>query len=355
MSGMDINYLPIRLALGVIVVVLSIVVGLIYKGIDRKLAARMQSRIGPPLRQPFWDVSKLFQKETITPDDAVDWVFHSMPLVALVASLVLILYLPLGPLSPILKGYGDLILVVYLFAIPGLAMATGGFASGSPVAAIGAQREMVMMISYEFPLAIVVLTLAYLQQKSFMAAGAGTYHVFALETYVTNPVWSLVTTPLGIIGVALLLIALLVVVPSELSKIPFDAPEAETEIAGGILAEYSGRDLALFYLSDAVKTFAMGTLVVALFFPYNLSPTLEKWFTLPSWAVGGVLVCPWIIDALFFLFKVFLVVFFAVTAVRVAFPRLKIDKISYVYLVPATLIALVGALFIYLDVVIGGV
>ncbi|GAI24157.1 unnamed protein product, partial [marine sediment metagenome] len=69
----------------------------------------------------------------------------------------------------------------------------------------------------------------------------------------------------------LLFITLAAVTPGELSKVPFDAPEAETELAGGILVEYSGRNLALFSLADAVKTIVMTSLTVALFFPYNIS------------------------------------------------------------------------------------
>ncbi|MDG6221207.1 MAG: NADH-quinone oxidoreductase subunit H, partial [Candidatus Thermoplasmatota archaeon] len=288
---MSINDLPVRFFLGIMVILGALYFGLVLKGIDRKLAARMQSRIGPPIRQPFWDVSKLFQKENIIPRDALDWLFNGMPIVALVGALAIMLYLPIGPLAPVFKGYGDLVLVIYLFAIPGLAMALGGFASGSPVAAIGSQREMAMMMSYELPLAIIVATLAWI------TSGMG-FAGFEAMTYSYTPIWSLVG-PVGIIGALLLMLSLLIVTPGELSKIPFDQPEAETELAGGILAEYSGRNLALFYLADAVKTLALGTLVVALFIPWNLSPMMAEYVSLPTFQ--GMAIGEWLVDGLFFI------------------------------------------------------
>jgi NADH:ubiquinone oxidoreductase subunit H len=144
--------------------------------------------------------------------------------------------------------------------------------------------------------------------------------------------------PVGFIGLCILLLTLLIVTPAELSKIPFDAPEAETEIAGGLLAEYSGRNLAMFYLSDAVKTVAMAGIVVALFFPYNIS----VFFNLP-------IIISIIIDVLFFLLKVFIIIFFAVTLVRVAFARLKIDQVSYTYFIQLTLLGLTGLVLVVVD------
>jgi formate hydrogenlyase subunit 4 len=67
------------------------------------------------------------------------------------------------------------------------------------------------------------------------------------------------------------LLVLLLVTPAELSKIPFDSPDAETELAGGLLVEYSKRNLAMYCLIDVVKTVVVASIIVALFFPYNLS------------------------------------------------------------------------------------
>ena len=63
------------------VTIFGIIFGLFYKGIDRKLSAHMQGRIGPPLKQPFLDIVKLFTKENIIPDNAISWVFNFVPLI----------------------------------------------------------------------------------------------------------------------------------------------------------------------------------------------------------------------------------------------------------------------------------
>ena len=73
------------LGCAILITLFGLVFGLIYKGIDRKIAAHMQGRIGPPLNQPFLDVRKLFVKENIVPENAVDWVFNLAPLLGLVS------------------------------------------------------------------------------------------------------------------------------------------------------------------------------------------------------------------------------------------------------------------------------
>ncbi len=347
----EVTEILIRLGAGLAVMIVGLILALLLKGVDRKFAAWLQARIGPPLRQPFWDVAKLFQKDNIVPERAVPWAFNGAPLVAFIASLALLLFIPLGQISgieadwlPVLGGYGDLILLVYLFAVPGLMMAIGGFASGSPLSTIGAQREMVMMMSYEFPLAIVVLTMAYrISHMENIEGGA-----FNMSTIVHNPIWSnSAVGVLGMVAMVLFVVVFFLIIPSELSKIPFDSPEAETEIGGGIIAEYSGTNLAMFYLSDAVKTVAFAALAIALFFPYNLSPALDLSFLAGMENVGIV-----IVDVLFWVFKIEVLYFLAVTVIRVGAARLKIDRLSWLYLVPLSGLALVGALLMYLDVIL---
>ncbi len=317
---------------GIVVLFGGGLLGLIYKGFDRKLAAQMQGRIGPPLRQPFYDVVKLMVKENIVPDHAVKWLFNGMPVIALAATATLLFYLPLGGFAPLFSGYGDLILVLYLLAVPSLAMMVGGFAAGSPYATVGAQREMVMLMSYEFPLAITLVGVAWRLATIIPDARA-----FSLGVIAAHPLWGLVG-PLGVIGLTLLLIALLAVTPAELSKIPFDIPEAETEIAGGLLAEYSGRNLAMFYLADAIKMIVMAALIVALFIPYGIAALL---------GISGPLAA--FVDTLFFLVKIFFVVFCAVIVVRVGFARLKVDQVARLFWLPMTAIALLGMILLALD------
>jgi formate hydrogenlyase subunit 4 len=231
---------------------------------------------------------------------------------------------------------GDLILILYLLIFPSLALVLGGFSSGSPYAIVGAQREMATMIAYEFPLAIIIISLAWKLTQ------VGGENVFTLSTIIGNPIWNSVSGPMGFIGFAILLFVLIIVTPAELSKIPFDAPEAETEIAGGLLVEYSGRNLAMFYLTDCVKTVVMASIIVALFIPYNLS-------TLPILGLQSGSYIAYAVDVIFYLIKLLIVILFSVTLIRVAIARLKIDQIVYTYWIPITLLSLVGLIFIMWD------
>jgi formate hydrogenlyase subunit 4 len=311
------------------------VFGMLYRGIDRKLVAHMQGRVGPPIVQPFRDVQKLLMKESIIPDGAVSWLFTAAPFVCLVTSALLLLYIPLFGLQALLGGFGDALLIVYLLILPSLAFAVGGFASSSPYATVGAQREMVVLMSYEFPLAVAIVTLGW------RIGHAATANPFMFSTIAEYPIWSLVG-PLGIIGSLILVFTLLVVTSGKGAKVPFDVAEAETEIAGGILVEYSGRNLCLFYLADIIKAFAMASLVVALFIPYNLSPLVGI----------GTPVLAGIVDGLFFLVKVFAVMFICMSVIRTAMARFKISQVSWVYIIAMTLISLVGLILIAVDLIV---
>ncbi|NJD98620.1 NADH-quinone oxidoreductase subunit H [Thermococcus sp. LS1] len=308
--------------------ILGIFLGLVYKGIDRRISARLTSRIGPPIRQPFWDVGKLLLKETVVPENAVAGIFNAMPIVAFASSMTLLLYIPFGVLRAPLEGYGDLIVILYLLTLQSLTMAIGGFASGSPFSSIGAQREMVLMMSYEMPLATVIVGFALV------------YRSFSLTTIATTPVWSL-TEPLAAIGILLLFAALLVVTPAELAKLPFDIAEAETEICEGMLAEYSGRNLALFYLSDAVRGFAMAALEVVLFLPFTLDSLINLGLT--GWAYYTV-------EALWFLFKVMVIYLLAITLVRTSFARFRIEQASRIFWIYVNIVALVGLALVWMGV-----
>ena len=289
--------------------------GLLFAGVDRVLVARMQGRIGPPVAQPFADVRKLLHKQDTMPETAVGPVFRFAPVLALAGALTVLLYVPLGGLehAGLLAGRGDALLVLYLLLLPGLGMVLGGFASGSPYASLGAQREMVSMMSYEFPLATTVLAFAW------RLAAANVEAPFSLWTMAAHPVWA-ETGPIGWAGAALLLGVMLLVLPGEMGRIPFDAPEAETELTGGLLIEYSGRNLALFELAQAIKSVALCGLMTALFLPWRPS---DAWGMAWPWAVVANLAA--------FALKAGLWMFLGVSLVRAAVARLRVTDIVRVY------------------------
>jgi len=321
----------------VLVTIFGILAGLFLMGIDRVCAARMQMRQGPPLLQPFTDIRKLLCKDSVIPGNAIPFLFNAAPIVAFASAVTVLFYLPLGSIIPVgtplpvVGEYGDIILIMYLLTVPALAMVAGGFSSGSPYASVGAQREMVTMIAYEFPLAIAIVAIAW------RLAVSGIISPFSVNVLAANPIWTIVG-PVGLIGVFLLFLVMIWVTPAELSRIPCDTPEAETELCGGLLVEYSGRNLALFSLSMAAKLVAMAGLSVLLFIPWNLSPVL---------GLSGIMASA--LDLIFFLIKVIVVLFFSVTLVRVVMARFRINTIVSLYWGWISLIGMIGMLLIILD------
>jgi len=232
-------------------------VGMLLCGIDRKLVARMQKRVGPPALQPFYDFFKLCGKETIIPAAANKNMFLFAPLLGLAALIVVQLFIPIFDFTA-LHGLADIIVVLYLLLIPAVSTILGGSASGSPYAGIGLSREMVTVIACELPLVLVLLAVG---KAVGNATGEGV--VFSLSTISAYQVanGSLILKA-SMIPAA---IAFLLVIPGETGNHPFDAAEAETEICEGILAEYSGAPLAVYKLSHAIKMLTMTSLFVALF------------------------------------------------------------------------------------------
>ena len=231
--------------------------GLFLAGVDRKIVAKMQKRVGPPLLQPFYDFFKLCGKETIVPAVANKGVFLAAPLVGLASLIVLQMFIPIFSFSAI-NSMADVIVILYLLLIPALAMIVGGAASGSPYAGIGLSREMVTVIACELPLVLVLLAVA-----KAVGNATGTGLVFSMSQISNYQManGSLITK-ISMIPAA---IAFLLIIPGETGSHPFDTAEAETEICEGLLAEYSGGPLAVFKLSHSIKVLTLSSLFVALF------------------------------------------------------------------------------------------
>ncbi|MCP4132968.1 MAG: NADH-quinone oxidoreductase subunit H [bacterium] len=334
------------LVIPVVVLVASILMGLLFKGYDRKFAAYYQSRIGPPILQPFYDINKLMYKQTIIPENAVRWVFKGAPFLALASSVLLVIYIwaPyfsfLAKATPFFLDTGDIILILYLLMVPAIALIAGGFASGSPYATVGAQREMVIVMATELPLAVIIITFGWKMTKA-----APDLPSFSLATIAAHPIWHGLG-PLGIIGGILLAFTLLVIIPAELAKIPFDQAEAETEIADGLLVEYSGKYLAFYNLAEGVKALAVASLAVIFFFPQGLETLFGIRTIIAGYNVSIIS------EVLFFFTKVFVITFFAVTTVRVAMARFKISQVAKLFLITLTTLSLAGFLLLALDPII---
>ncbi|MFH1007001.1 MAG: complex I subunit 1 family protein [Candidatus Latescibacterota bacterium] len=226
--------------------IFTAVIGLVTSWIDRKVTARVQMRVGPPFLQPFYDVVKLCIKETCVPAGGSKLLFLSAPLIGLAAAALTSTIIWRALLWPNEAFVGDLVVVLYLLTMPAMAVVLGSFASRNPLASLGGSREMKLILSYELPFVLAILVPVI---KT---------HSIRLGEILAAP--AAASAPSGVIA---LLVAILCM-QAKLTLIPFDMPEAETELTGGAYIEYSGPPLAAFKLTKAMMLFTMPMFLVTL-------------------------------------------------------------------------------------------
>ena len=221
-------------------------VGLLSTWVDRKVTARVQYRVGPPLFQPLYDFLKLLGKETLVPEYGNRVLFLVAPIIGLVGVSLVSSILWIANLADF-SFVGDLIVVVYLLILPSLAVILGGLSSGNPLATTGASREMKLILAYELPFLISLATVI-------------------LKSGFTISITEIMRYPAigSVSGILVFLIALLCV-QAKLGFVPFDVAEAETEIMGGPYIEYSGVPLAVFKLTQAMLLFTLPVYLITIF------------------------------------------------------------------------------------------
>ena len=296
--------------------VFLIFVALFYEWIDRKLYARFQNRVGPwvtgpsGILQPLADFIKLLSKEDITPEGADKPLFRSVPVFALAIALTCGLFLPITGVRGLISFEGDLIVAITLMTILSITLFYAGLSSPSRFSIVGAERTMLQLLSYEIPFMLSIASVA-VSTGSLSIAGA----VAAQKTR-----W-LIIGP-NILGFVIFLLA----AQAELERVPFDIPEAETEIVAGWLTEFSGRKLALLRLTGDVELFYLSGLAVALFLGGPLGPVIPG--------------LEWLLHPIYFLLKSFIVLFL-LSMSKSLFARLRIDEaVSFLwkYVVPLSVL-----------------
>ena len=262
------------------------------EGVLRKLRATIHSRVGPPVSQPFWDIFKLLGKEDLRSTGGL--VYAALPALTLGSVLLLAALVPIGTGAP-LSFAGDLIVVLYVAAISSVLMMLTGFGSGSPYAAIGSSREMIMLLTVE-PVMAIALAVGAFKARTLTLGGIANWQV------QNGP-----SISMAIGGVAFFL-----ALQAVACKLPFDIAEADQEIMGGLLIEQSGPRLAMFRWAIWTKQLVLAFLLVEVFFP---------------WPHFGVYPA----DLLVTLVKV-MALLVLVTVIDVVNPRLRIDQAMGYYM-----------------------
>jgi len=292
--------------------ILTAVVGLIASWIDRKITARIHYRVGPPFLQPIIDIIKLMGKETLIPQGASKIMFLTAPVIGF-ASVVMVSALLWMNNNKAASFLGDIIVVVYLLAIPSISIMLGGFASGNPLARVGASREMKLLLAYELPFVLAILVPII---KSDYALKLGEILTFQTK----NGAFAYYAS--GILGI----IVCMACVQAKMGLVPFDIPEAETEIISGPLIEYSGTGLAIYRLMKNMLLFTLPFFLIVLF--------------LGGFNFTGI-------GILYSILK-YIVLLLIITVVRNTNPRLRIDQAMRFFWGPTTgvaVLAIVLAIF----------
>jgi len=231
---------------------LTAVIGLLASWIDRKVTARVQYRVGPPILQPLIDIVKLLGKETLIPAGASRITFLTAPVIGLAGVILVSTLLWVNNTNSNNSFLGDWIVVLYLLTIPSISIIMGGFASRNPLASLGASREMKLILAYELPFVLAVLVPVI---KSDFSLRLGEILGFQAQNGV------IAGSPSGFLA----LVVAILCMQAKLALVPFDIPEAETEIVGGPLIEYSGSGLAIYRLMKNMLLFVLPFFLIILF------------------------------------------------------------------------------------------
>ena len=249
---------------------------------ERKVVARIQSRWGPyyvgahGLLQPLADGLKFLFKEDYTPPESDKFVYVLAPFLALSLALTAIALIPFGPPSVRLLGQPVFIIadlnigLLFLFAITSLGVygvAFAGWSSNSKYPLMGGLRSSAQMISYEVSLTLsvvgVLLIAGTLNFNEIIQGQSGYYLGFI-------PRWNVIPQIIGFLCYITAAIA-------ETNRIPFDLPEAETELVAGFHTEYSSFKFAMFFMAEYANMITVSCLATILFFGGWLSPFPGSW------------------------------------------------------------------------------
>ncbi|MDG7005620.1 MAG: NADH-quinone oxidoreductase subunit H, partial [Nitrososphaerota archaeon] len=208
--------------------------------VERKFIAKVQLRVGPQyagrfegILQNFADLFKLLFKEILIPDGVDRAVYLAVPLALMFISGALLSLLPLGPATYIADPSIGAIFIFAIISFTPLVVMLAGWASNSKYSLLGSLRALHQMVAYEIPMILSVVGVVVL---------AGSLDLVKI-VYAQSAVWFILFQPLGAI-------VFFICVLAELERIPFDLPEADTELVAGWTTEYGGMNFGVFQLAD---------------------------------------------------------------------------------------------------------
>ena len=267
---------PTGIAVALLQAVFVIACAPLLVGWTRLVRARLEGRVGAPIRQPWRDLRKWFVKERMV-SEHTGWVFALAPLVLTGSAVLVAALVPSLSTSSALDQVGDLFAVVYLLLLGTVALSLAGLDAGTAFGGMGASREMTITAIAEPTVLVAIFALS-------VSAGSSNLGVIVADT-LSRP--SAAASPTNLLALA----ALAVVTVAETGRIPVDNPSTHLELTmihEAMTLEFSGPDLAMIELAAHVRLVVFLTLLANLFVPWGIATTAQPLHLLV--AAGAVLV-----------------------------------------------------------------
>ncbi|MFT7463455.1 MAG: NADH-quinone oxidoreductase subunit H [Pseudohongiellaceae bacterium] len=317
--------------------------------VERKVSAWIQDRVGPNrvgyagILQPIADSLKFFFKEDLTPGHVDKVLFTLAPAMAVIPSLLILAVVPFAPPLEVLGREVQMVIadldvgILFVFALSSLTVygiTFAGWASNSKYPLMGGVRSSAQMISYELCLGLCVVGV-FMESETLRLTDV----VLQQQGSLLN--WNIFSQPIGFFIFVIAAFA-------ETNRLPFDMPEAETELVAGYHTEYSSMKFAMFFAAEYMSMWVFSCLMAVLFLggwaipfvPQSAFEAMGNWGTLLGMAS--------------FLFKTFLFLFFYVW-VRFTLPRFRFDQLMHLgwkVLLPLGLVNIVLTGFV--QILMGG-
>jgi NADH-quinone oxidoreductase subunit H len=330
----DLKHLALLMA-GILVAFTVVMTMVAYTVLaERRVLGFIQGRLGPNrvgpggFLQPLADLIKFIFKEDIVPDKSTRFIYFLAPIIATVAALMTMVVYPFGPevQLPFINKSVQLVIarfdvaLLYVLGVTSVGVygiALAGWSSNNKYSLMGGLRSSAQMISYELALGLgligVILQSGTLDLYSIVEQQAGHLGISGWNMFWVQP-----------FGFIIYLIAAI----AETNRVPFDLPEAETELVAGFHTEYSAMKFALFFLAEYVNMFTVSMLATTLF--------------LGGWNGPFVQQLPWL--GIFYFFGKVMLFLFLYIWLRGTLPRFRFDQLmtfGWKYLVPAAIINIV--------------
>jgi NADH-quinone oxidoreductase subunit H len=290
---------------------------------ERRVLGFIQGRLGPNrvgyggILQPFADLLKFILKEDIVPDKSTRFIYFLAPVIATMAALMTMIVYPFGPDTripftsitiPLVVARFDIALLYVLgitsIGVYGIMLA--GWSSNNKYSLMGGQRSSAQMISYELALGLSLIGAILLAGSLDLA------HIVEQQSGWYGTRWLILFQPLGFILYMISAIA-------ETNRVPFDLPEAETELVAGFHTEYSAMKFALFFLAEYINMFTVAMLATTLFLGGWNVPFASAFLERGTFLFG-------LVSAIGFLVKIVLILFLYIW-LRGTLPRFRFDQL----------------------------